>query len=155
MVAVAVAVAVASARDGRVVSASRTHQFASSLPCRFAAASHAPPEFYLIRTPYSVLSRTALFIFIVRRTCTTLLVPHSLRVAVRVIAFPSHSSCTRRAAAPSVVAFAFCPATSLEILVVCYSLLANTTRSAVPRSHRVDSFPRLWEVESVEGTSWY
>ena len=80
---------------------------------------------------------------------------YSRRVAARVIAFPLHFSCTRRAAALSVIVFAFCSAASLEIFVVCYSLLANTTRSAVTRSHRVDSHPRLWELESVAGTSWY
>ena len=60
----------------------------------------------------------------------------SLRVAARVIAFPSHLSCTRLAAAPSVTANAFCPAASLEILFVCYSLLAITTRSAASAAFR-------------------
>ena len=31
----------------------------------------------------------------------------------------------------------------------------NTTRSVALRSHFVNSPPRLWEVESVAGTSWY
>ena len=82
-----------------------------------------------------------------------LLYSYTLCVAARIIAFPSHLFCIRHAAAHSLVAFAFCPAASLEILVVCYSLLANTTRSAVIRSHRVDSPPRLWEEESVAGTT--
>ena len=43
----------------------------------------------------------------------------------------------------------------LKSVRCCYSLLANTTRSATLRQHCVDSTPRLWEVESVAGTSWY
>ena len=38
---------------------------------------------------------------------------------------------------------------------LCCSRLANTTRRVVVRSYFVDSPPRLWEVESVAGTSWY
>ena len=44
---------------------------------------------------------------------------------------------------------------SLARYPLCCSRLANTTRSVVVRSHFIDSPPRLLEVESVAGTSWY
>ena len=100
VVAVAVAVAFACARCGRVATASRTRDLATSPSRRHAFSPSQPPHTHpfnnmITRTSYVVMSRFVLFISFVQRTRTTVFVlftSFSLRVASRIFAFPSHYS---------------------------------------------------------------
>ena len=87
VVAVAVVVAVACARGGRVVSASRTRRLAVPPPrlLAVAAATHAPSLMILYRTPYFVMP---VFHFSFSSYAVhVLLYLYSFRVAARIFAF--------------------------------------------------------------------